>query len=113
MPITVDIPPELEERLQEEAEREGIATEELIGRFITAYLSALLYLIQSSHSSLQSYVQKLLPLPHTVAQKPYGAAASHAEWERRFDEWINSHDPNKPPLPENSTRRSFFYGDRG
>lgn len=112
MPITIDISPELEVRLQEKAEQEGVATQEFISRlfeiFMTGYLP---YLSQVTLVYLDALTQKLL-MPPASEPKPLRVVASRDEWERKFDEWVGSHDPNRPPLPESSTHRAFFYGDR-
>lgn len=34
------------------------------------------------------------------------------EWERKFDEWINSHDSNKPVLSDEAISRDSIYQDR-
>jgi hypothetical protein len=34
------------------------------------------------------------------------------EWERKFEEWIGSHDPNKPVLSDEAISRDSIYPDR-
>ena len=34
------------------------------------------------------------------------------EWVRRFDEWVNSHDPNTPLLSDEAMSRDSIYPDR-
>jgi hypothetical protein len=34
------------------------------------------------------------------------------EWARRIDEWMDSHDPNTPVLPDEAMRRDSIYPDR-
>ena len=86
MTLTIDIPRELEERLHEEAERRGVAAEELARTFLEERL--------------------LSPAGEPLWTRP-------AEWERAFDEWIASQDPGRPPLPDEAISRDSFYGDRG
>jgi hypothetical protein len=38
--------------------------------------------------------------------------ASFEEWERTFDEWIASHDPNTPVLSDEAMRRENIYPER-
>lgn len=38
--------------------------------------------------------------------------ASFEEWERSFEEWIASQDPNTPVLSDEAMRRENFYRDR-
>jgi hypothetical protein len=86
MTLTIDIPRELEGRLQEEAARRGVAAEELARTFLEERL--------------------LSPAESSLWERP-------GEWERAFDEWIGGQDPARPVLPEGATRRESFYGDRG
>ena len=86
MTLTIDIPRELEGRLQEEAERRGVAAEELARTFLEERL--------------------LSPAESPLWERP-------GEWEKAFDGWIASQDPGRPPLPEEATSRESFYGDRG
>ena len=86
MTLTIDIPRELEGRLQEEAARRGVAAEELARTFLEERL--------------------LSPAESPLWEKP-------GEWERAFDAWIASQDPERPALPEEAMSRESFYGDRG
>lgn len=86
MTLTIDIPPELEDRLQEEAGRRGVAAEELARTFLEERL--------------------LSPVVSPLWERP-------ADWERAFDEFIASQDPQRPPLSDEATSRDSFYGDRG
>jgi predicted transcriptional regulator len=86
MTLTIDIPRELEGRLQEEAARRGVAAEELARTFLEERL--------------------LSPAESPLWERP-------SEWERAFDEWIASQDPGRPVLPEEAMSRESFYGDRG
>jgi predicted transcriptional regulator len=86
MTLTIDIPRELEDRLQEEAERRGVPAEELARTFLEERL--------------------LSPSGKALWERP-------EDWERAFDRWIASQDPGRPPLPEEVMGRESFYGDRG
>ncbi|HEX4137361.1 MAG TPA: hypothetical protein VHY84_22320 [Bryobacteraceae bacterium] len=33
------------------------------------------------------------------------------EWARKFDEWVNSHDPNLPVLSDEAMSRESIYPD--
>lgn len=86
MTLTIDIPRELEGRLQEEAARRGVAAEELARTLLEGLL--------------------LSPAESPLWERP-------SEWERSFDEWIASQDPGRAVLPEEAMSRESFYGDRG
>lgn len=86
MTLTIDIPRELEDRLQEEAGKRGVAAEELARTFLEERL--------------------LSPAGDPLWSRP-------ADWERAFDEWIASQDPGRSPLTDEALGRESFYGDRG
>ncbi len=86
MTLTIELTPELEARLQHEAERQGMASE--------------LY-------ARQLLEEQLLPTRTTSSQR------SPQEWAKAFNEWVNGHDPNLPPLPDEAYERESFYGERG
>jgi hypothetical protein len=86
MTLTIDIPPELEGKLQEEAEKRGVAAEELARTLLEERL------LSADGSPLW--------------ERP-------VEWQKAFDEWIASQDPRRRPLPDEATSRDSFYGDRG
>ena len=88
MTLTIELTPELEERLQHEAARQGVASE--------------LY-------ARQLLEERLLP----TQELPFWARASREEWVKAFNEWMDSHDPNLPPLPDEAYSRESFYGERG
>jgi hypothetical protein len=90
MTLTIDLPPELEDRLLREAERQGLSASEYTLRLI----------------------EQQLP-PRHEAKKSLWETLTPDEWERAFDEYLASHDPTKPPLPPEAFERASFYGERG
>jgi hypothetical protein len=86
MTLTIDIPPELEGRLQEEAGKRGVAAEELARTFLEERL--------------------LSAAGGPLWERP-------ADWERAFDEFIAGQDPLRPPLSDEAVSRDSFYGERG
>lgn len=86
MTLTIDIPPELEGRLQEEAVRRGMAAEELARTFLEERL------LSSAGGPLWERL---------------------ADWERAFDEFIAGQDPRRPVLSDEAMGRDSFYGERG
>jgi hypothetical protein len=86
MTLTIDIPSELEEKLQDEAGKRGVAAEELARTFIEERL--------------------LSPADSPLWEKL-------ADWELAFDEFIASQDPHRPPLSDEAMSRESFYGERG
>ncbi len=86
MTLTIDIPRELEGRLQEEAARRGVLAEDLARKLLEERL--------------------LSPAGSPLWERP-------GEWEKAFDDWIASQNPKRPPLSEEAITRESFYGDRG
>ncbi len=90
MTLTIELAPELEDRLREEATRRGLDAVELARRLI----------------------EERLPAP-TSSPQPPTLRLTPEEWIREFDAYCASHDPTKPPLPPEAFERESFYGDRG
>jgi hypothetical protein len=87
MTITIDVLPEVEARLREEAARRGQQTEE--------------------------FVSSLLSEMFRATTEPFYQTATPQEWARAFREWAASHDTTAPPIPLESLRRENMYEDRG
>jgi hypothetical protein len=88
MTLTIELPPELERRLAEEAARHGQAPAE----FVRAVVE-----------------EKLAVAPHTSGAK----LANPQERARAFREWAESHSRDTPLLSEEAIRRESIYGERG
>jgi hypothetical protein len=43
---------------------------------------------------------------------PLFESLSAEEWINQFHEWLDSHDPNLPVLPDEALRRESIYDDR-
>jgi hypothetical protein len=87
MTITLDVPPEVESRLREEAARRGQNAEEYAG-FLLA---------QMFHGE----------------SRPFYETATPQEWAQAFREWAASHDTAAPTIPMEALRREKMYEDRG
>ena len=88
MTLTVQIPPELEKRLEAEASEHGLTTAE--------YVRDILERMFVSHG-----------------QAPLWVTANKEEWLKAFNAWMDSHDPTLPPLSEEGISREGLYGERG
>jgi hypothetical protein len=86
MTLTIDIRPELEGKLHEEADRRGVPAEDLARTFIEERL------LSSNGSPLWERL---------------------ADWEQAFDDFIASQDPHRPTLSDVAMSRESFYGERG
>jgi hypothetical protein len=88
MTLEVELTPELENRLYEEAERHG----------------------QKAAEYARTLLERLLL---TSGERPFYETATREEWERAFDAWVQSHDASRPPLPPEAYSRDQIYGPRG
>ncbi|MFN2456316.1 MAG: hypothetical protein ABR577_19130 [Pyrinomonadaceae bacterium] len=90
MPLTIDMPPELESRLHQAAAREGVAAAD--------------YARMVLEERLLSAAQEELP---------FWATATKEEWLQAFNAWMDSHDPTLPLLSDEAISRESMYGERG
>ncbi|MEW6126460.1 MAG: hypothetical protein AB1757_05430 [Acidobacteriota bacterium] len=88
MTLTITIPSELEAKLQSEAARQGLKTDE--------------YLLRLLEDKLTSEIQE-----------PFWKRATQEQWLKAFDNWMDGYDASLPPFSENDLSRESFYGERG
>lgn len=89
MTLTIDLEPDVEKRLREVAAQHGLDEVEYVRRLIEQHLPA----IQAGRQALWD------TLPPE-------------EWKRVTREWVKSHDPTVPPLPDEAVSRESFYEGR-
>lgn len=87
MTITLDLKPEVEAGLTAKAQAAGLS----LAQFLSRELEAI--------------------APATPAQSPETPAAGSDQWEKEFDEWLDSF-PQHPVLNEEAFRRENWYSDR-
>jgi len=88
MTLTIDLPPALEERLQEESAREGLPAEEYARRVLE---------------------ERLLPGGAEVASRN----GVNEQRLQVFNEWVGSHAGHlAPPLSEEAVSRESIYRER-
>jgi hypothetical protein len=84
MTVTLELKPEVEERIIAEAKARGLSVEDYIQRKLEGKPTA--------------------PDPNTV---PF------EEWSQKWNEWLHSHDYIKaPPLSDEAIRRESIYRER-
>lgn len=88
MTLTIDLPPALEERLQEESAREGLPAEEYARKVLE---------------------ERLMPVGRDVST----TAGANEERLRAFSEWVGSHAGHTaPPLSDEAVSREGIYRER-
>lgn len=94
MTLKLELPPELEIRLREEAERRGVD----VGPYARGLLEKALAL-------------RLTP---DREDRPFHETATSEEWLREFDDFLASfEDVEVPDFPDEALRREHLYEDRG
>ena len=88
MGLMVQIPSELEKRIEAEAAKRGISVDEYV----------------------QVLLERMLVGP---GELPSWMKATKEEWLKAFNAWMDSHDPALPPLSDAAVSRESFYGERG
>ncbi len=83
MSLTIELPPDVELRLTQEAARRGVE----VGEYV------------------RQLIEQQLP------QTPLWDTLSRDEWIKAFRAWVDSHDPHLPPLPPEAMTRESFYED--
>ena len=85
MTVTLELKPEVEERIIAEARVRGLSVEDYI----------------------QQELEAIVRIPQAHEQMPY------EEWLRMFNEWVSSHDYIKaPPLSDEAISRESIYRER-
>jgi plasmid stability protein len=89
MALTINVPPEVEARLREEAAKRGQDAAEYAGALLTQMLGP---------GHLKSFAE----------------TATQEEWQRAFEAWVASHhDLTAPVISLEALRRENLYEDRG
>jgi hypothetical protein len=83
MSLTLELPPETEAALRQEAKQVGVGPEELAASIVRERFE-------------------------TPPGRPWVATQ---EWRNELQAWIDSHDPNIPPLSDYAVSRESFYED--
>lgn len=89
MTLTIDLGPEQEARLLQEAARQGLDARDYVRRLIESHLP-----------------------PHSVAP-PLTTTASPQERARAFRAWAESHRRDTPLLSDDAISRESIYSERG
>lgn len=88
MTLTIELPGNLEMKLQSEASQKGV--------------------------SVNEYAEQLLKQVLTFApEPPFWATASKEDWLCAFDALMDSHDSTLPPLSDQAVSRESIYEVRG
>lgn len=93
MSVTIELEPEIQQRLAEKAKQNGLQIE--------TYVKILI------EKDVNGYLGK------KSQEKPFYETATREEWLAEFNRWVDSHkDKNYPVLPDEAYSRENIYEDR-
>lgn len=87
MTVTLELKPEIEERLRARAAERGLPVE----KFLEAVIE-----LDVSRSG----------------ERPFHETATTEEWEKAFTDWVNADRPHHPPLSDEAISRESIYRER-
>ena len=101
MSLVIDLPPDVETRLEAEASRQGVSPASIVGRLVTENLPSL----TGGRNSLPPISPALL-----IAKADGPNALPYEDWKARFDAIVNRPvDPDAPVLTAEMMRRAHIY----
>jgi hypothetical protein len=86
MTVTLDLKPEVEERIAAEAKARGL--------------------------SVEDYILGVLEKETTNGESSFALTATPEEWRKTFLEWVNTERPAHPPLSDEAISRDSIYRER-
>ncbi|HVQ37796.1 MAG TPA: hypothetical protein VMS31_09695 [Pyrinomonadaceae bacterium] len=86
MTVTLDLNPEVEERIVSVAKARGL--------------------------SVESYILNVLEKEAMNAEASFASTATSEEWKTAFLEWVHSERPAHPPLSDEAISREGIYRER-
>jgi hypothetical protein len=86
MTVTLELKPEVEERIVAEAKARGL--------------------------SVETYILNLLEKEATNGEVGFALTATPEEWKTAFLEWVRIERPAHPPLSDEAISRESIYGER-
>ena len=87
MTVTIDLKPEVEQRIAAEAKARGL--------------------------SVETYILKVLEKEtRTNGEASFALTATPEEWKKEFLEWANTERPPHPPLSDEAISRESIYRER-
>jgi hypothetical protein len=87
MTVTLELKPEIEERIRAKAAAQGLPVEKFI----------------------QTVIENDVGL---AGERPFSETATPEEWEGALTEWINASRPKHPPLSDDAISRESIYRER-
>ncbi len=86
MTVTLELKPEVEERIVAEAKARGL--------------------------SVETYILNVLEKEATNGKASFALTATPEEWEKAFLEWVHAERPAHPPLSDEAISRESIYRER-
>ena len=86
MTVTLDLKPEIEQRVKAEANAHGL--------------------------SVEDYILKVLEREAPNSEANFAQTASPEEWVKAFHDWVHNTRPAHPPLSDEAISRESIYRER-
>lgn len=86
MTVTLDLKPEVEQRIAAEAKSRGL--------------------------SVETYILNVLEKEATNGEASFALRATPEEWKKAFLEWVNTQRPKHSPLSDEAISRESIYRER-
>jgi hypothetical protein len=86
MTVTLELKPEVEERIVSEAKARGL--------------------------SVETYILEVLEKESTNGEANFALTATPEEWKKAFLEWVHRPRPEHPPLSDEAISRESIYRER-
>ncbi|HJZ82923.1 MAG TPA: hypothetical protein VKD91_21330 [Pyrinomonadaceae bacterium] len=86
MTVTLDLKPEVEQRIAAEAKARGL--------------------------SVETYILSVLEREATNGESSFALTATAPQWKKAFLEWVHTERPEHPPLSDEAISRDSIYRER-
>ena len=86
MTVTLDLKPEVEERIAAEAKARGL--------------------------SVETYIRNVLEKEAANVETSFALTATQEKWKKAFLEWVHTARPEHPPLSDEAISREGIYRER-
>lgn len=86
MTVTLDLKPEVEQRIAAEARSQGL--------------------------SVETYILNVLEKEATNGETSFALTATPEQWKKEFLEWVHTERPKHPPLSDEAISRESIYRER-
>lgn len=111
MTLTIDIAPESQTRLEEQARRAGLPVDIYVQQLVEQAAADDAQVPHRSDEQMQGQPEVSAPPNHRSHAQAIREARTPQEKADAFMRWLDSHDRNIPALPPEAVSREGLYAD--